>query len=181
MANEAAEGKRVADHAYLGWLQTDPRYNQVEAWPEAQFPHATYRYFAECGCLVCALAVMLRHYGIEKTQDEERFNPWVLNERLIACGAFYSDADLELVNVDRLYPIEYMGAMPYSRETFATVAREGLPCLVTVPGVNASTHFLALLGLVGDDAVVYDPLYGQRLLSTYDRVLELRVFRRVVA
>lgn len=163
--------------SYLEWRQTDPRYNREQAWTAERFPKATYHYFEECGCLVCALAAMLRHYRIERTADEGLFNPWILNQRLIDCGAFGPEADLELSLVDRLYPLEYLGAVSYSKDALTQVADDGLPCLVTVPGVNAAVHFTALLGVLSDDAVVLDPLCGERNLSSYDQVHDIRVFR----
>lgn len=168
---------RALDTAYRNWRQTDPRYNQAPAWPAVQFPEATFHFFKDCGCLVCALAMMLRHYGIEKTTDESLFNPWILNQRLIDCEAFYPTANLELARIERLYPLEYRGAVPYARDTLAQLAQDGLPCLITVPGVNASRHFTALYALTEDDALVMDPLSGERRLSSYEWVHDIRVFR----
>jgi hypothetical protein len=120
---------------------------------------------------------MLRHYGIEDEADEDLFNPWVLNKRLIDCGVFSPEADLELSDISRLYPLEYLGETPYSREALVQVAERGLPCLVTVPGNNAALHFTTLLETLRDDAVVYDPACGKMKLSSYDRVCEIRAFQ----
>ncbi len=161
---------------YLNWKQTDPRWNQREAWPASRFSDAQYHYFRDCGCLVCALAVMLRHFDIEKEDDESRFNPWVLNQRLIDCGAINSAADLELSRVERLYPLQYLGAVPYSREALAQAAEKGLLCLVAVPGEKADRHFTALISVLPDDAVVFDPVCGEMRLCAYDEICELRFF-----
>ena len=90
------------DEAYKTWKQDDPRFNKEEAWPAPQFPDAEYRRFRDAGCLVCALAVMLRHAGLEKETDEDLFNPWILNEKLIDAGTFTPAADLELSEIGRL-------------------------------------------------------------------------------
>ena len=95
--------------SYNHWRQKELRFNRAEAWPAERFPDADYRYFRDCGCLVCALAVMLRHSGTEKEEDESLFDPWILNKRLIDCGAFTPAADLELFCISRLYPLEYVG------------------------------------------------------------------------
>ena len=165
------------NQAYKNWRQTDPCFNCLEAWPAQQFPDAAFRYFRDAGCLVCALAVMLRHYGIEKTEDEKQFDPWILNRRLIEYGAFTAAADLELSAVGRLYPLEYAGVIPYSEAALIQISEKGLPCLITVPGKNAEHHFTTLIGKLPNDAVVYDPLCGERKLGSYDRICELRVFR----
>ena len=160
------------------WRQTDPRFNLEEAWPAQQFPGAEFRWFRDAGCLVCALAVLLRHADIEEETDENRFTPWILKRRLIDIGAFTPAADLEISFVSRLYPLEYLGALPYSVAALRQAVESGFPCLVTVPGIQAERHFMALLRVLPDDAVVYDPLCGERKLSSYDRVCEIRPFRR---
>lgn len=161
---------------YEGWRQDNPRLNEVEAWPKGQFPKADHTRFRECGCLVCSLAVLLRHYRIEKTAEEELFNPWILNQRLIKCGAFTPEADLELEDIRKLYPLKYTGSVPYSREALREAVEEGSLCLITVPGIHAEKHFTALLRLTPDDAVVFDPLCGEKKLSEYDEVREIRRF-----
>ncbi len=161
---------------YNNWRQTDPLFNREEAWPAEQFPDADYRYFRDAGCLVCALAVMLVHNGIEKAEDESRFDPWILNQRLIGCGAFTPAADLNLSDIGRLYPLNYLGALPYSQESLTQAAESGLPCLVSVPGVHAEHHFTTLLRMLPDEVIVYDPLCGERKLSSYGRICEIRLF-----
>ncbi len=167
------------DRSYMIWLQTDPRLNRAEAWSAAQFPDAEFRYFRDCGCLVCALAVMLRHCGVEQASDERAFDPWILNQKLIDCGAFTAAADLELSRIGRLYPLEYLGAVPYRRDVLIRATGRGFPCLITVPGERAERHFTALLELLPDDAIVFDPVCGEKRLSTYGRIWEIRMFRRV--
>ncbi|MBQ3335156.1 MAG: hypothetical protein IJG85_06185 [Eubacteriaceae bacterium] len=158
------------------WRQTASQFNLKEAWPARLFPNAKYRYFRDCGCLVCALAVMLRHCGIEKEEGQSLFNPWVLNQRLIDCGAFTSDADLELSFVNRLYPVEYLGEFSYSREELVHLMEWDFPCLVTVPGSNAERHFIVPLFTVTEDVIVFDPLCGEKRLSTYNRICGIRRF-----
>lgn len=160
------------------WRQDDPRLNRVEAWPASIFPDAEYRYFRDAGCLVCALAVMLRECSVEREQDEALFNPWVLNQRLINCGAFSSAADLELSDICRLYPLEYLGEAPYSRIGLDLVKDYALPCLITVPGKNASRHFTTLLDVSGGDVLVFDPNVGERRLSSYGQICEMRLFAK---
>ena len=163
------------DRIYLTWMQTDPLLNRAEAWPARLFPDASYRFFRDAGCLVCSLAVMLRRCGLERADGP--FDPWILNQRLIDCGAFTPAADLELARIGRLYPLEYLGALPYSGDALTRAAASGFPCLVAVPGEKAALHFTAPLELLPDDAVVFDPIFGEKRLGAYERVCELRVFR----
>lgn len=159
---------------YEDCLQTNPRLNLQEAWPASRFPDAEYRYFRDCGCLVCALTVLLRHGGVE----DAAIDPWILNHRLIACGAFTAAADLELDRIGRLYPLEYLGAVSYSGEDLSRAVEDGMLCLITVPGIHAENHFTALLTVTADDALVFDPLYGEKHLTEYARVCGIRLFRR---
>ena len=169
--------RRKTERSYNHWRQKELRFNRAEAWPAERFPDADYRYFRDCGCLVCALAVMLRHSGTEKEEDERLFDPWILNKRLIDCGAFTPAADLELFCISRLYPLEYVGPIPYAREALVQIMEQGLPCLVTVPGVHGDRHFIAPLFTLPDDVIVFDPLIGEQKLSAYKRICEIRVFR----
>ena len=165
------------DDNYINWRQDDPRYNVEPAWDAESFPDANYRFFHECGCFVCALAIMLRHNSIEKETDESRFNPWILNQRLIEIGAFDSYADLEIEDIPKLYQVEYLGDFPYSREIMEKYAGKDFACLITVPGQRAAEHFTAFYELLDDDVLVIDPIRGKRRLSEYERVYSIRVFR----
>ncbi len=164
------------DRVYMYWRQNEPRFNQTEAWPRRLFPEAEYTFFRDAGCLVFALAVMLRHHGVEKTADESRFNPWILNQKLISCGAFDSAADLDLSFINRIYPLEYLGSVDYSKGALDEMMEKNLPCLVTVPGINANRHFTTLLSML-PHATVFDPVCGEKSLSTYDKIFEIRIFQ----
>ena len=126
---------------YNNFRQDAPGLNEAEAWPKSVFPDADYTFFRECGCLICALAVMLRHTGIERNADEKQFNPWILNQRLIACEAFTPAADLKLQDIRKLYPLQYMGSVSYTREALDQMVESGSPCLITVPGILSEKHF----------------------------------------
>ena len=57
------------------------------------------------------------------------------------------------------------------------IAGQGFPCLVTVPGIHAARHFLTLLRLLPEDAEMFDPCTGIRMLSEYPVIYEIRWFR----
>ncbi len=50
-------------------------------------------------------------------------------------------------------------------------------CLITVPGVLGVSHFIMLDHLLDNDAAVIDPAKGNRYLSDYETVKDIRVFR----
>ncbi len=165
------------DHdRYKFWKQTNPAWNEKEAWTKEQFPHANYHYVRDTGCVLTSLAIMLRHFGIEKETDEQRFNPWILHERLLAANVYDDVADLRLQKVFRLYPIEYCGIVPYSKETLDRTAASGEPFLIVVPGKIGPRHFIAPDHPEGDTFTVFDPDSEKHALDEYDSVLELRIF-----
>ena len=166
-----------SEQNYRSWRQADPGYNQEEAWPASLFPGADFHYFKECGCLVTSLAIMLRHYGIETETDESRFNPWILNQRLIKAGAFTRYANLQIKRIDRLYPLDYIGPIPYSREAVVSASQEGSPFLVAVPGVRGERHFIVPDYLTEDDLAIIDCAWHKKYLSAFDRIMEIRLFR----
>lgn len=168
------------DRSYINWRQDDPRFNEREAWPKEDFPDAGYHYFRESGCLVCSLAIMLRHTGIERETDESRFNPWILNQKLIEIGAFDPEADLELEDIPKMYPVSYLGEVPYSLEKMRRYSDEPYACLITVPGKKAAEHFTAFYRLLEEDVIVTDPLCGLQRLSQYEKVNAIRVFRKTL-
>ena len=167
------------DQTFRNWRQDDPRFNESEAWPSPLFPEADYHYFRDCGCLICSLAIMLRLHHIEEEDCEDRFNPWILNQRLIECGAFSPGADLYMDMICKLYPIEYGGYIRYSREMLIRLLKDGALCLITVRGKIGVRHYVVFDKLAGDDVMVIDPDKGSRLLSTYANVFEIRPFFRI--
>lgn len=171
-------GIMVNSEAYRGWTQDAAELNEREAWPAELFPEATWHYFKQAGCLISSLAIMLRRFGIEKEQDPEQFNPWILNERLIEAGAFTPGADLIVEDIKKLYPLEYVGVLPYSRKSLVRLIEMGNPFLITVPGVRGARHFVVPDELTDDDLRIIDPGWSKPLLSEFDVILELRVFRK---
>ena len=163
---------------YKKWKQTDAYLNEKEAWPASVFPEAEYHYFSECGCVVSALAMMLRRYEIEQQVDPTKFNPWILNERLIKCGAFNAAADLMIADIDLLYNLEYAGSVPYSREKLIEACHSEEPFLITVRGNNAPCHFIVPDYLTEEDFAVMDSASQKQFLSEFEEVLELRLFRK---
>ena len=113
----------------------------------------------------------------EEENDENRFNPWILNNRLIEAGAFNRAADLRLWSINRIYPLDYLGQIPYSEEIMLNLCRMDYPFLITVTGVKDPRHFLAPYKLTGDDMIVIDPAAGKRCLSEFENICELRMFR----
>ncbi len=162
--------------AYRTWKQTDPAFNEKEAWPKEQFPGASYHYLKYTGCLLTSLAILLRHYGFVQETDEAKFNPWILHEQLVEAGVYDHLADLHLERLHRLYPLEYCGVVRYSREALQRLSASGEPFLIVVPGIIGARHFIAPDRFEGDAFAVFDPARTTRFLEEYENVLELRSF-----
>ena len=168
-------------YLYLSWNPKNPCYNKEEAWPASLFPEAEYHYFHECGSLLCALAILLRHHGFEKENDEALFNPWILNQRLTDCGAFSPAADLHLHLVSRLYPLDYYGFITFHPGILEDLGRNKWLCLFLVQKEGGGRSFAALHSISGvssEDVSVIEPGAGVRRLSDYKKVYDLRLFQR---
>lgn len=164
---------------YRTWNQDDPAFNKEEAWPAALFPDSSYHFFHECGCLITSLAIMLRHYDIEKETDPARFNPWILNQKLIRKGLLDSMGDLHLYRIQEVYPLEYVDAIPFTWEDMRELCHEGYPFLITVPGVLGERHFVVPDHLTDTDLAIIECAWGKKYLSEFDVIHELRTFRRL--
>lgn len=165
------------EQAYRSWVQGAAELNEREAWPADLFPEAEWQYFKQAGCLVTSLSIILRRFGIEPEPDEARFNPWILNERLIEAGAFTPSADLIMEDIHKLYPLEYVGELPYSRQTLMRLMEQGEPFLITVPGVRGARHFVVPDELTENDLRIIDPAWSKPFLSEFDVIHEICVFR----
>ena len=162
---------------YRTWRQADPRYNEVDAWPEDIFPKAEFRRFKQSGCLITSLAIMLRHYNLEKETSEDLFNPLILNSKLIENNVFDEYADIDLANLKNIYPLEYIGGIPYSYEAMIDAYTSGEPFLITVPGVNAENHFVVPDHPIDGDMAIIDCAWGKERLSEFEIVKQLRLFK----
>ena len=167
----------IDQNNYRNWRVDDPRFNEKEAWPSSMFPEADYHYFRDCGNIICAVAMMLRHNHIEEEVDEDKFNPFILNERLIKCHAFFPNADLNLFHINRLYPIEYYDKVPYEREILEGLVRIGSYCIIAAESDDGREACLVLDSLTREDVKVIDTRRGDRLLSEYKAVHYIRYFR----
>ena len=161
---------------YRTWRQNDPRYNKEEAWDSSEFPDATYNYFREAGCLVLALAIMLRHFGIENETDESKFNPYILNERFKEVGAFSSSADLMLDYINKLYPLEWAGFTHYTTAKMISYYQSKQPFLITVPGINAANHFIIPDEMADGNLKVIDNAFHKEWITDYDKVYNIYIF-----
>lgn len=163
---------------YRTWDIHDPEYNKEEAWPASSFTDARLHYMWECGCAVTSLAIMLKRFDIEKEDDPDKFNPWILNQRLLKCCAFDRCADLYLEQINNLYPLEVAANYLYSREKLVEVYNSGLPFMIVVLSDTPARHFVVPDYLTDDDLAVIDCADPKKkFLSHYTKVYEIRVFR----
>lgn len=161
------------------WQISEPEFNQEEAWPEIEFPHARLHYIKEAGCLVTSLAVMLRLYGVEKEADPKKFNPWILCQKLKEIQAFSSNGDLEIESIRDLYPVCFLGSTDYSQEKLADCLSNGEMCLIKVNGVHDIYHFVLALRVCADDVEIYDSAWNYPRLSCFKHIYQIYRFCRL--
>ena len=162
--------------SYRNWRQGNPYVHGREDCIRLRFQDVDPHLFTENEGLITSLAIMLRHFRIEKEEQENHFNPWILYRKLFLCKAFDSQGLLSLRAVERLYPLDYAGTMTYSQENLKAVWDTGQPFLITVSGIQGTKHYLVPDFMIRDDMAVIDCLWDRQYLSEYEKVFELQVF-----
>lgn len=163
---------------YRSWRQYDYRYNQEQAWPESEFPDTTYRYLRDVGCFITSLAIMMRHFGIEKEDKFERFNPWIFFKRTKEAGFFNTAAEFDPYRISEMYPIEYVGDIPYSREKLIECIEKGYACMVSVPGIHGIYHYMVPEKITDCDVKIIDCGWDCEYLSEFSEVCDIVLFRK---
>ena len=167
------------DNDFRTWTQGDPRYNEEKAFDEENYPEARHRYLKEMGCIIIALAIMLRRFGIEEESDYRKFNPLIFFHRAKAAGCFDKGANFLLPKMPELYPIEQFECVPYSREAMIDSFRKGYASLLMVPGKNGPYHYIVPDEILPDDVSVIDRFMEKKLVSQYEKVYYIMNFRRI--
>ena len=112
----------ISESDYIDLLQTNPKYNEKEGWSQSLFPKAVNRCMKDNGSLVCSLDFLLKRYDLETNTDPEKFNPWILMERLISCGGYTSSGNMEIMSINKFYPLIFLGNVPYSHDILLEIA-----------------------------------------------------------
>lgn len=163
----------AATNDYTTWKQTDPAWNQAEAWPKSQYKYATMRKMSEAGCVVTSIAMLLRHYNVVTEQDVNKFNPWILNEKLKAVGGFTSSADLVWSSVGKVYPsFKYVGSKTYSLANLTALYNSGYACVIKAN----SYHYVAVRSVNGSTVTIMDPGYNKTSLSSYSKPVLIQYY-----
>lgn len=163
---------------YRLWRQYDDEWNQEEAWPEPQYPYATSRYMRKSGCFITSVAIMLRRYNIEQEKDPQRFNPLLLVKKMEEAGAYDLFADMYPEAISRLYPIEYLGTVPFSYQKLTEWMAKEEPCLVMVPGVSGPYHYVVPDEMDDRGVKICDPGFANEYLSEFDTAHYIVLFRK---
>ena len=140
---------------YTQWKQADPRWNQQEAWPEAQFPGAESRTLAEGGDLVTALAMLLRQHEIVTDAD---FTPWECNEMLKQAEAFNQEGQLLWNRVSQAFPgFHFENRVEYSLRKVRALYVYGFPCILEMKDRDGNLHYAALQSESRNVVRILDP------------------------
>lgn len=169
----------VDDNDFRTWTQDDCRYNLVEAFDAENYPDADLRYLRDMGCLIIALAIMLRRFGIEKESDYSKFNPYIFFERAKSAGCFDKSGNFILPEFSKLYPMEQFECVPYSAEAMKDSFEKGYASVLMVQGRNAPYHYIVPDKILENDVSVIDNKFGRTLASQYEKVYYIVNFRRI--
>ena len=150
---------------FYTWRIYDEYYNQEEAWPAEEYPDTTDTMFHQIGCYVVSLATMLRYFGIVTEPSFEKFNPWILYEKLKSVHAFASDASADTAKLSEILPVRIVDSVPYDRETLRRSLEAGYACQIIVKGVNAPQHYVVPIRVTENDVEIVDCAWDKRYLS----------------
>ena len=154
---------------FYTWQIFDEVYNEEEAWPAEEYPNAPYTMFHMIGCYVASLAIMLRHFGIVTEPSFEKFNPWILCEKLKSIRAFDSYACVDTSRLSEILPVRIVDSVPYDWQTLIQSLEDGYACQIVVPGHNASQHYIVPIKVTDDDDVeVIDCAWDTVRLSDHE-------------
>ena len=163
--------------------QTSPR------WGDSEYDHGFQQdigcgsTIGQCGCAMTSVATVLALFDVLRTPGGEELNPQTLNDWLnqgaqltnggwVSQGYAYGNVMWTAMNafsadVAAAQPatptVRYSGWGSGSEEEIRAELEAGRPVILEVPG-----HFIAAVGLEGDDILINDPYYRDRTtLSAY--------------
>ena len=168
----------TASNDYTQWRQGDAEWNQAEAWPASQYPQASSHYMSEAGCLVCSVAMLLRHYNVVTESNVNKFNPWICNEALKAAGAFTPAADMYWDGPEKAYPgFVYIDCISYSENQLISLYQQGYACIVKVNGSGGYYHYVAVRSASISGISIMDPGWGRTSLSEFSDKYEIYYYK----
>ena len=163
------EYARNHDNFYT-WRTYDEAYNREQAWPVEEYPEAADTMFHKIGCYIVSLAIMLRHFCIVTEPSFEKFNPWILYEKLKSIHAFDSGACVDTGKLSEILPVRIVDSVPYDHQKLIQSLEEGYACQIIVKGVNADQHYVVPVKVTEDDVEIIDCSWDRTHLSELEPV-----------
>ncbi|MGE5596913.1 MAG: FHA domain-containing protein [Hyphomicrobiales bacterium] len=168
------------------FAQNDPKWGDEE-YAKAQDPEFGPDWcgstIAQCGCAMTSVATVMALFELVTMPDGEELTPQTLNEWLngdaektprgwVSRGYIYGDVIWTAANqlsaeIAQKYPgartIRFAGTGTGSEEEIRSELKAGRPIILEVPG-----HWIAAVGLDGDQILINDPFYrDRRTLDVY--------------
>ncbi|HXH22838.1 MAG TPA: C39 family peptidase [Dehalococcoidia bacterium] len=174
------------------FAQNDPVWGNQEYDHGAKQDVGCGRTIAECGCAMTSVATVLRLFNVVNTPEGAGLNPSSLNgwfnqnaqlttSGWVSQGYQYGNVVWTAVNnltaalpAENAKPLRYKGWGNGSEAEVRSELEAGRPVILEVPG-----HFIAAVGLQGDQILINDPFYRDRttLASYRGRVKSSRLFQ----
>ncbi len=126
--------------------------------------------FHEIGCYIVSLAIMLRHFGIVTEPSFEKFNPWILYEKLKSIRAFDSEACVDTLRLSEIFPVRIVDSVPYDHQLLRRSLEDGYACQIIVRGKNANQHYVVPVRVTEDDVEIVDCSWDNTFLSSLEPV-----------
>lgn len=161
---------------YTQWKQWDAEWNETPAWPADQFPYATLHNMSDAGCLVTAIAMLMRQHNVV-TGDVTTFNPRICCDRLKEAGAFDNSGGLIFEKVALAYPgFVFQGFREYSLATLKTLFDSGYACILKVNGTGGYFHYVAVHDIQDNNVLVLNPGANTSSLAELGVAYEIIVY-----
>lgn len=163
---------------YAGWKIFHKHFNEKPCWPKSEFPEATMHYIQNCGCFIFALCIALRHHNVITEDDENKFNPLIFHETIKKANLYKENGDFEYSKINKVFPIEPIGAFDYSPQRLHKAFNDDNICIVQVPGIFAKYHYVVIDRAFENDFLIIDSAGYNNLLSQYKKAYMILLFKK---
>ena len=133
-------------------------------------------YYEKYAALLDSLLLLLRKDGLIDDAEETDLNSFVLYRRLVDCGIISPEGRIYLRFMYRLYPINYNGDVPFSRDALRRLLAMDARCLIKADRKDGRVSYPLVLSMTQDDIVLMNPGQGIHSFSDYQEGLGILIF-----
>lgn len=183
---------------FTHFSQNDPVWKDEEYDSASQRNEQGYTSIANWGCALTSSAMILKHFGYDKTPDGEILNPSNLNQYLINNNGYTENGGViwqeistfaQTAQASPVYQDKQLNSLEFSKQAFSmenlrSVLDNDSPAIIKLTYAHGGNHFVVAKEVNDqDEVIIHDPLQisGETILSqSYPNVTasELGIFSR---